>query len=134
MDRSRTTARHSIRRIVAVLLAFAELAERAGDRSAAVRGLVLWLLRSGEALARDHAAGLAWAGQAEPLPFMHDSAAEAIRLAASFRQLAAALVALAVDSLTPSGQVQFARLASLAATDPAVFSGSISVVERRDSS
>lgn len=137
MDRSRTTDKRSIHRLVALLLTLADLAERAGGRSAAVRGLVLWLLRSGEALARDYVAGLAWgpAGQAEPLRFTRDSAAEAIRLATSFRKLAAALTTLADGSLAPLPQTHMTRFAAFAAVDrPAAFGGSTSVVERRDSS
>lgn len=137
MDRSRTTNKHSIHRIVAVLLALADLAEHAGGRSVAVRGLVLWLLRSGEVLARDYVAGLAWdaAGQAEPLRFTQDSAAEAIRLATSFRKLAAALTTLAVDRLAPSAQSRSVRHSALAeAGPPTAYGGSTNIVERRDSS
>ena len=137
MDRSRTTDKHSIRRIVAVLLALADLAERASDRSSAVRGMVLWLLRSGEVLARDYLAGLTSCpvGQSEPVRSTDDSPTEAIRLAASFRKLAATLAALAVDSLAPSEQTYVAQFAAFAAADLlTVLRGPISAVGRRDSS
>lgn len=87
MDRLSTPDTHTLHRIVAVLVALADLAERATERSAAVRGMILWLLRSGEALARDYVAELMWdaAAQPEALRFTRDSAAEATRLATSFR-------------------------------------------------
>lgn len=93
----------TLRRIVAVLLALAGLAERAAGRSGAVCFLVVWLLRPGEVVARDYLDGLApgAAGLAEPLrpgaPGSYCGAAEALRLAASFRALAAALAAYAND-------------------------------------
>ena len=106
MDRSRTADEHCIRRIVAVLLALADLAERAAGRPIAVRCLVLWLLRSGAVLARDHLAGLtrdaAWPGQ--PVLSAGYSATEAIRLATTFRHLAAALTAFAAENLASPQQ------------------------------
>jgi anti-sigma factor RsiW len=135
MDRSFTTDKHYIRRIVTVLLALADLAECTSDRSAAVRGLVLWLLRSGEVLAREYLAGLTRyaAGEAEPLRLTDDSAAEAIRLATSFHKLAAILAALAVDIPAPQQQTRVARLAARAAV-PAALGSLVSAVGRRDSS
>ena len=134
-----TTTEHSknLRRIAAVLLALADLAERASSRSLFVRSLVLWLLRSSEVLARDHLARLTRhaAGQSEPLPLADDSATEAIRLAAGFRQLAAALSALAAESPAPSQQAIAARWNRLTATNSlAALHGPASAVERRDSS
>jgi hypothetical protein len=93
----------ALRRIVAVLLALAGLLDRAAGRSRAVCFLVVWLLRPGEAVAMDYLDGLA-PGAArlpvpEPLwldaPESYYGAAEALRLAASFRALAAALAAFA---------------------------------------
>lgn len=136
MERPTTHHTHTLRRIVAVLLALADLAERAAGRSAAVRSPVLWLLRSGETLARDYVAALTWgvAGQPEPLRPTLDSAAEATRLAASFRQLAAILSALAVDP-TASQQTRMAQSPDAApACLPAAFATAASAVERRDSS
>jgi hypothetical protein len=103
MDRNRTTDWEALRRIVAVLLALADLAERAGGRSLAVRSLVLRLLRPGEVLAWDYLAGLTRyaAVPSESLPFTHDSVTEAIRLATSFRTLAAALTAEFTSSRQP---------------------------------
>lgn len=79
------------KRIVAVLLALADLAELAGSRSQAVRGLVLWLLLPAEAMARNLVAG-----SPAPVPLCRagNSPADAIRLALSLRSLAATLVEL----------------------------------------
>lgn len=93
----------ALRRVVAVLLSLAGLADRAAGRSGAVCFLVVWLLRPGEVVARDYLDGLApgAAGLAAPLrpgaPESCYGAAEALRLAASFRALAAALAACADD-------------------------------------
>lgn len=80
--------------IVALLLALADLAERAGGRSAAVRHNVLYLLRPAEAVAFGYFARLT--RSVVPITFRlnDDSAAEAMRLAHSFRALAALLAAL----------------------------------------
>lgn len=95
----------ALRRIVAVLLSLAGLLDRAAGRSRAVCCLVVWLLRPGEAAAMDYLDGLApGAGRlAAPEPLRPDApescygAAEALRLAASFRALAAALAAFVDD-------------------------------------
>lgn len=137
MDRHITPDSHTLHRIAAVLLALADLAERAAGRSAVVRGLILWLLRSGETLARDYAPVLTWdaAAQPEPLRLTRDSAAEATRLATSFRQLAATLTALAADSPAPSPQHRTPRFATLATADLRIALGTwASAVQRRDSS
>ena len=84
-----------LRRIAAMLLALATLAERAAGRSRPVRWLVLW------ALSRAEAAASAFVAENDPLAIEYstlqppDGADEAIRLAESFRVLAAALFALA---------------------------------------
>ena len=85
-----------LRRIAAMLLALATLAERAADRSRPVRWLVLWVLGRAEAVAS------AFVAEADPLfPIAYpafqpgDGHDEAIRLAETFRMLAAALLALA---------------------------------------
>ena len=95
----------ALRRIVAVLLALAGLLDRAAGRSRAVCFLVVWLLRPGEAVAMAYLDGLApgAAGLAAPEPLRPGApescygAAEALRLAASFRALAAALAAFVDD-------------------------------------
>lgn len=96
----------TLRRVVAVLLSLAGLAERAAGRSRAVCFLVVWLLRPGEAVAMDYLDGLApgAARLAAPEPLRPGAAqsygiAEALRLAASFRALAAALSAFVDDCL-----------------------------------
>lgn len=144
MDRSKSTNEHSkaLRRIVAVLLALADVAECACGRSLAVRCLVLWLLRPGEILARDYLARLTphAAGHSGPLPFTHDSAGEAIRLATSFRNLAAALAALAAEGLASSQQAVAAVCGSPLSSRSALTKTLAALhrltpaVERRDSS
>lgn len=120
-----------------LLLALADLAERASGRSCAVCLLVLWPLRPGEAIARDYVDGLVGNAGYLPAPIRpcDDGATEAIRLAASFRSLAAALSGLATEAvapwepiLAPVRSISLAANALLAALrDPVA-------VERRDSS
>ena len=85
-----------LRRIIALLVSLAVLAERAAERSLPVRWLVLWILRRAETVVEDFVFdetgmpppaldGIALAGNGPD---------DALRLAASFRALAAALVAL----------------------------------------
>jgi len=81
----------TLRRIVALLLALAGLAERAAGRSAAVRLAVLWLLWPAEAIASEHVAKLT--GATCPT-IWQEGPDEATRLAAVFRALATALAAL----------------------------------------
>jgi hypothetical protein len=134
----------TLRRIVALLLALAGLAERASVRSDAVRWSVIWLLRPAEAIARDYVAGLT--GDASlAMPDASDGSApvchgpvDAICLADTFRALAAALAAFAQQMLTllqagatnvrraGPGQCAMNVLASLLEQLPAA--------ERRDSS
>ena len=84
------------RRIIALLVSLAVLAERVADRSSLVRWLVLWILRRAETVVEDFVFdetgmpppaldGIALAGNGPD---------DALRLAASFRALAAALCAL----------------------------------------
>jgi hypothetical protein len=77
------------RRIAAMLLALAELAERAGGRCAAVRCRVFWFLRPAEAVARDYAveAAATLLGR-HFVPRIDTTADEAARLAQAFRALA----------------------------------------------
>ena len=86
MDWNAERTRQALRRIAALLCLFAALAERAAGFSRPVRHPVLWILRRAEAVAREFVTGEA-GGEAQD----RRSAAEAARLALSFRALAAAL-------------------------------------------
>jgi hypothetical protein len=107
MDRRQERA--ALQRIVALLLALADLADLARDRSPAVRVLVLWLLRPAERVACDFVGGAASgpAGPAEALAQNFRTLARALqrRLGAgpiaSGRPLRAFAVALA-QSLAPA--------------------------------
>jgi len=120
IDQTIDENRKALRRIVALLLSLAGLAERAAGRSPVVCRLVLWLLRPGEAIARAYVDALAPGGAcARDLrdgapdacrppadwpcaPGSRDAAAQALRLAQCFRALAAGLAALADDDLAAS--------------------------------
>ena len=82
--------RAALKRIVALLFAFADLAELASGRSPAVLGFVLWLLRRAEAVAREFVGDAPGTLPASiPVgPVATRQSAEAMRLAASFRALA----------------------------------------------
>ncbi len=89
----------ALRRIVALLLALAGLAEQAACRSWPVRRIVLWLLRPAERAARAFAAEVGCAATplvpVEPLaPDTDDGRSGAARLARRFRALAAAFSTL----------------------------------------
>ena len=58
MDWKRTMTKERAKRIVALLIALADLAERASRRSPAVRGFVLWVLFQAEVVARDLVTGV----------------------------------------------------------------------------
>ena len=142
MDWTETTDenRKTLRRIVVLLLALAGLAERASGRSGAVCLLVLWLLRPGEAIARDYVAGLVGNAGCLPAPIRPggDAAAEAVRLAASFRSLAAALSALAAVTAAP-WQPNLAAVRSMSPAGPLAtlrdpVAAPVVAVERLDSS
>ena len=79
-------------RLVALLFGFASLAERVAGQPAPVRWLVLAILRSAESVAREFVIGQTGTGNSicPPGHFSND-AAEATRLARSFRALASAL-------------------------------------------
>ena len=84
-----------LRRIIAQLVASAVLAERAAERSLLVRWLVLWVLRRAETVALDYVfdeTGMALA--VEGFALAGNGPDDALALAARFRMLAAALVAL----------------------------------------
>lgn len=90
-----------LHRIVALLLSLADLAERAASRSHVVRRIVLWLLYPAESAARKLALD---AFGPVPLPevrmaFSDDSVAEALRLAACLRLLAAMLANMSAEDI-----------------------------------
>lgn len=87
-----------LRRIIALLLALAGLAESASLRSPAVRAAVLWLLRPGEEIATAYLASMAGRSATPPPVSTRDSAADALRLGLVFRALAAALAAFLDDT------------------------------------
>jgi hypothetical protein len=77
--------RAMLKRIVALFLALAELADRAARRPSPVRGFVLWVLFQAEAVARELVVGVA----APVLPGRAgNQAADAVRLARRFHDLA----------------------------------------------
>ena len=85
------TERDFLKRMVALLLSFAGLAERASVRSYPVRCLVLWILRRADAVARDWLAsdGAEDMQSNSSVAVLHrNSQAEAKYLAQSFRALA----------------------------------------------
>jgi hypothetical protein len=88
-----------LRRIAAILLALAALAERASRRSGPVRSLVLWILRAADAAASAFAAEIA---PLAPIALATlqpgDGRDDAVRLAEKFRLLAAAFFALAHEA------------------------------------
>ena len=94
--------RETLKRIAATLLALAMLAERASGMSRPVRCLVLWILRTAEAIAREFVTEVTQSPQHSSvefaLAFMRsgDSSADAVCLALRFRAMARAL-----DDLSP---------------------------------
>ena len=113
--------RKALRRLLALLLALADLAERAVGRSGPVRHLVLWLLRPAEEISRDHVAGLTRT-VFPPAPAISrdaDGIADAMRLALSFRTLAAALAALTAEAFASwRAAAQVLRVLTIAAIPP----------------
>ena len=85
-----------LRRIIALLVSLAILAERAAERSLPVRWLVLWILRRAETVVED----FVFDETGMPPPALEgivlagNGPEDAFALAARFRALAAALVAL----------------------------------------
>jgi hypothetical protein len=85
------TERDVLKRIVALLFSFADLAERASGRSYPIRCLVLWALRRAEAVARDWVMAESSDDMqlAAACAVLHrNSRAEAMHLAQNFRALA----------------------------------------------
>lgn len=89
--------RQALKRMIALLCALAALAEHASAAPAAIRFMVLWILRPGEAIARDYTIATAedfgcLADLPEPiLGQQDDGPADTLRLAVRFRALAAVL-------------------------------------------
>jgi hypothetical protein len=84
-----------LRRIIALLVSLAVLAERAAERSLPVRWLVLWILRRAETVVEDFVfdeTGMPLA--VEGFSVAGNGPDDALRLAARFRALAAALAAV----------------------------------------
>ena len=84
-----------LRRTAAILLSLATLAEWVADRSRPVRWLVLWILQRAEAVASAYVAEIDPLAIEYPTLQLADGHDEAVRLAATFRMLAAMLFALA---------------------------------------
>ena len=80
--------RAALKRIVALLFALADLAESASNRSALVRGFVIWILRKAETVARDYVNGAEAPPASTSVAPVGDGPADAMRLAGSFRDLA----------------------------------------------
>lgn len=97
-----------LRRVVARLLALSDLAERVAGRSRAVCLVIVWLLRCGEASAWAYLDDLSPGSAPDfaPAPLRPDEgepagcAAEALRLATSFRTIAVLLAAFFEDGPT----------------------------------
>jgi len=91
MDWKAERRKDMLNRVVAWLLALADLAESAAGRSRPVRWLAMWFLWQADTVARDfvagapHAAGRQW--WSAKVRFGHDPD-DAMKLAASFRSLA----------------------------------------------
>lgn len=109
--------RAALLRVIALLVAMADLAEIACGRSRPVRWLVLLILCQGEAVARDYVAGLTGVPTStrptEAPIDAGDGAAEAMRLAAVFRALAGALAALPDEAAPHSASRATGALAAL---------------------
>lgn len=101
----------ALQRIVALLFALADMAERAADAPHRVRSVVLMILRSAEPAAQ----GIFFetgCGQPTAPVYERDSPEDALRLAARFRALAGLLLSLTAQALAswedrPSGLLAF---------------------------
>ena len=110
MHRMSKHDRQALKRIVALLFAFAALAELAGSKPRPLRSVVLWFLRPAEAIGRDFVSAMVedwggpdiWPAQVSSL----DDADDNICLAHSFRALAELLGDLIRRGLVqrPSGR------------------------------
>lgn len=110
MEKNAETDRDVLKRIVAMLLALADLAERACGMPLPVRSLLLWILRPAEAVAREFIGGSAqdahWQRQAAAAIAVEggNDPADAIELARSLRALALALKTLSREARRFSGR------------------------------
>ncbi len=104
----------TLRRIAALLVALAVLAEQAAHRSAPVRLIVLWLLRQAEAAAAEFVfeeIGVP-ALAADIIAAAGNGPEDAVRLAERLRVLAAALAAMLPDTRWPARRSARRGLAS----------------------
>lgn len=104
--------RAALTRIVALLLALADLAESASRRCRLVRSFVLWLLRPAESLAWDFVIGAEPPSAFMPIGPAGDDPVDAMRLAENFRDLACDLecqASLAFAIQDGAGQVGLPR-------------------------
>jgi hypothetical protein len=111
MQWSAEIEREGLKRIVALLFALADLADRAGGASRSVRRTVLDILWPAEAVAREFVMGFplgfdpaACASEAagmDSAAILWDDRAEAVRLASSFRALALLLAYLLTGMRNP---------------------------------
>lgn len=98
MDWNGERTRQALRRIAALLFLFAALAARAAGAPWPVRRPALWALRRAERVARAFVTGEAGGDVSGPQCALNGAAAEATRLALSFRALAAAIDAEATHA------------------------------------
>ena len=93
MDAAMQEERQALGRIAALLVALAVLAERVAQKPGPLRCFVIWLLSRAEIAARGFVEEALWCCGAPALPPQQaeEGVAEAIRLAASLRLLAATL-------------------------------------------
>lgn len=117
--------RAALQRIVVLLFAFADLAERTQRRSRPVRRFVVWILRRAETLAREYVLGPV-ESRSSGMSVDLLGGAEAMRLARDFRSLALELarqakLAFAVPAriLHRAGQAGLARFGACRAPDAA---------------
>ncbi len=103
-----------LRRIVALLVALAVLAEQVAHRSTPVRLIVLWLLRRAETVAAEFVfeeTGIP-APAVEGGGWVGNEVEDALRIAERLRLLAAWLSALLPDAVLPKGRSGRHRFAS----------------------
>jgi hypothetical protein len=124
-DKETENSWKAVVRIITVLLALADLAERASLRSRPVLCLVLWILRPAEAIARDFVIETAYdLGVAITLPvaaYSGERAEDALRLASTFRMLAAVLDSLAALAVVQGRVFRLAGLDRLLSALPIAF-------------
>lgn len=87
MDQDEDTEREIMKRTIALLLSFANMAETVAVRSYLVRCFMLWILRRAMVSAQRYVVGSA-AGSSMPWALHRNSRREALGLAQTFRELA----------------------------------------------